>query len=442
MSMLRDDRKPPFALFFAEYFPPYMGSDRRIFDLARSLKNWAVEFAVVPPLRILGGRCEEALTEYFKRHFIDGIVEDESGGIHGHYFLLPPILMRAWRSLSLPIAYALTVPYLVRKAVAYIRLRKPDVVVVAHPSYLCGIVALIASKIAGVPTLLDYPDAWTPLAVETASISPDSPTARILGVLEKLTARSAKRIVSITRGLTEYVRSLGAQCPVDIIANGADKRHFDLSKVESARRALGYSDDDEVVLYSGRLEPWSGVDDIALTIGNVCSVRPNAKFLFIGDGSAAQRLRDDVSELALDSRVKFLGFQRFGRMPSLIAAADIAIVPFPRTPTTEACSPVKLFEYMLMRKAIVTTDLAGVREAVDERHVVFVNDLSCKELTAAITGLLENGERRWRLEDASHDLCLASYTWEALAQRFSESMCEAAGLPLPAPAFEREPLLR
>lgn len=449
ISTLHDERHSieggharPFALFFAEYFPPYMGSDRRIFDLARSLKDWSVEFAVIPPLRILGGRCEEALTEYFQRHFIDGIVEDESGGIHGHYFVLPSFLMTAWKRFGLPVAYAMTIPYLVRKAAAYLRERRPDVVVVAHPSYLCGIVALTAAKIAGIPALLDYPDAWTPLAVETATISPKSATARVLHVLETFTARSAKRIVSITGGLTEYIRGLGAKCPVDVIANGADHRHFDLETVESAREALGYSAEDEVVLYSGRLEPWSGVDDIALSIASVCAVRPHAKFLFIGDGSAAQQLQKDIVDLQLQRHVQFVGFQRYGRMPSLVAAADIAIVPFPKTPTTEACSPVKLFEYMLMRKPIITTDLRGVREAVDERHVVFVNSLASTELTRAIVALLEDRAKREALAAESYGHCIASYTWEALAERFSDSMRAACGMPARKTAALREPLLR
>jgi glycosyltransferase involved in cell wall biosynthesis len=435
MSMLSER---PFALFFAEYFPPYMGSDRRIFDLARSLKNWSVEFAVIPPLRILGGRCEKALTEYFQRHFIDGIVEDESSGIHGHYFLLPMVLMKAWRHLGLPLAYALTVPYLVRKAVEHIRYRRPDVVVVAHPSYLCGIVALIAAKIAGVPALLDYPDAWTPLAVETAGISPRSPMARILRVLEALTARAAKRIVSITDGLTEYVRALGATCPVDSVPNGADHKHFDLERVQSARHSLGYAPDDEVVLYSGRLEAWSGVDEIAMSIASVCAVRPNAKFLFVGDGSAAERLQADIASLCLNERVRFVGFQRYAMMPSLVAAADITIVPFPKTPTTEACSPVKLFEYMLMKKAIITTNLRGIREAVDERHVMFVEELTGGSLSKAILRMMDDRDFRRSLEDASYDLCRQRYTWEALAGRFSHSMALTCGLDVPQQSVEPE----
>lgn len=410
------------AVVFAEYFPPYMGSDRRVFDLVRHLKDWAVEFAVVPPLRILGGRCEDALAEYFQRHFIEGIVEDESGGIHGHYFVLPPWLMQAWRRLPLPISYALTVPYLVARGVAYLKAKKPDLVIVAHPSYLCGAVALLAAHLAGIPAVLDYPDAWTPLAIETACINPNGLMARILHVLESAIARSAKRIVSITQGLEVYIRSLGAKCPVDIVANGADLSRFDVAAVISARSELGFGPDDEVILYSGRLEPWSGVHEIVEAIKAIHKVRPKAKFMFIGDGSAAEQLIDEVTDHELDHCVLFLGFQRYTRMPELIAAADIAIVPFPHTPTTEVCSPVKLFEYLLMRKPVITTALPGIREAVSEEHVVFVADLSAAELRNAVLYLLENPEQRTRLQDAGYELCREHYAWGALAEKFAHSL--------------------
>lgn len=410
------------AVVFAEYFPPYMGSDRRIFDIVRHIDDWAFEFAVVPPLRILGGRCEEALHEYFQRHFVDGIVEDESGGIHGHYFVLPPALMRMWRSAPLPVSYALTLSYLVRRAVQYLRSKRPDLVVVAHPSYLCGAAGLLAAHIAGIPAVLDYPDAWTPLAVETACINPRGPMARILHALESATARSAKHIVAITHGLERYVRDLGARCPVEVIANGADPAMFDRVRVKSAREALGYCERDEVILYSGRLEPWSGVHDIVEALTEICRVRAGAKFMFVGDGSAAQQLIDEVREHALQDRVRFLGFQRYARMPELIAAADIAIVPFPHTPTTEVCSPVKLFEYLLMGKPVITTDLPGIREAVSDQNVLFVRDLSASELRSAVLRLLEDPQLRARMSATGYDLCRREFVWEALAERFSAVM--------------------
>lgn len=413
------------AMFFAEYFPPYMGSDRRIFELARNLDDWNVEFAVVPPLRILGGRCEDALQKYFQRHFIENASEDERGGIHGHYFNLPRWLFKSWAVIGMPAAYALTFAYLVRKAVAYIRARKPDLIVISHPSYLCGAVGLIAAKISRVPTLLDYPDAWTPLAIETSGIPPTGWMARTLRVLEGRISRLPDRIVSITHGLTGYIRALGATAPVDVVANGGDAKHFNNTNVHFNRESIKCSLDDEIVLYSGRLEAWSGVHELVETIAQVVKVRPKALFVFVGDGTTAAQLLEEVTEQGLNDRVRFLGFQKYADMPSIVALADAAIVPFPHTPTTEICSPVKLFEYMLMHKPIITTDLPGVRESVSEEHVTFVCDLRAQHLAPAIVDLLAHPSQSVGLADRGYEHCIEHFTWQALARQFSASMISA-----------------
>lgn len=410
------------AMFFAEYFPPYMGSDRRIFELARNVEDWGVEFAVVPPLRILGGRCEDALQKYFERHFIENASEDERGGIHGHYFNLPRWLFKSWSVIGMPAAYALTLAYLVRRAVAHIRARRPDLIVVSHPSYLCGAVGLIAAKIARVPTLLDYPDAWTPLAIETSGIAPTGWMARTLRVLEARISRLPDRIVSITHGLTAYVRALGAKAPVDVVANGGDEKHFNMHNLHFTRASIKCAADDEIVLYSGRLEAWSGVHELVETIAQVVEVRPKALFVFVGDGTTAAQLLEEVKEHGLSDRVRFLGFQKYADMPSIVALADVAIVPFPHTPTTEICSPVKLFEYLLMHKPIITTDLPGVRESVSEEHVTFVRDLRAQHLAPAIVDLLANPLQSIDMADRGFDHCIKHFTWQALAQQFSTSM--------------------
>lgn len=412
----------PFAIFFAEYFPPYLGSDRRIFDLARAITDWRIEFAVTPPLRVLGGRQEDALHDYFQRHFIDGVVDEDNGGIHGHYLLLTRFLMTAWRTFSMPLAYALTLPYLIFKSATYLKERRPDLVVVAHPSYLCGVVALISAKITGIPTLLDYPDAWTPLAIETSGISPSGPMAKVLGAIEKWTARSADRVVTITHGLAGYIRLLGARGPIDVVPNGADAKRFNFEEAEPARGDLGLPGDRPIVLYSGRLEAWSGVHELIEMVQMVAARVSDVLFAFVGDGTASAELQKSAAEAGVGGNVVFLGFQPFSMMPRVIASVDIAIVPFPHTPTTEFCSPVKLFEYMLMHKPIVTTKLPGIYESVDERHVVFVEDFTAQSFADSVILLLNNSALCNNLVTAAYERCKRKFRYENLAFEFSQSM--------------------
>ncbi len=432
------------ALVFAEYLPPYMGSDRRLFDLTNNLRGWRVAFVVIPPLRALvsGDRAEEALRrrcDWFRGSHLPekcGAPSEEARPDPGaHYLRLGALLWNLWRVGPLPVAYACTIPGLIVQSVRLIRQAKPDLVVAGHPSYLCGLVAVLAARIAGAPVLLDYPDAWTPLAIDTAGLSPSSATARMLFAIESFIAQRADRITAITAQLAEYVADvMKATAPIAIVGNGGDDLLFVSDTEPMPRAALNIPADHAIAVYSGRLESWSGTAALAEAIKIVTTQRPKTTFLILGDGNAADLLRRAISAEHLEGHTVFAGQRPAAEMPRLVALADVAIVPFPRTLTTEVCAPIKLYEYMLMKKAVVTTSLAGIRESVSGDHVHFIAEPTPGTLSGAILSLLDRPGYRAALAHRGYELAKKSFTWDLLGAQFAIEMHKAANAHLPARA--------
>jgi glycosyltransferase involved in cell wall biosynthesis len=410
-----------------------MGSDRRLFDLMAHIESWRIEFAVVPPLRVLasGDRIEEGLKARCDRHMrpSSATADDNTPNFPAHYLRLPQCLRRLWSTGLLPVAYALSIPVFLIQASRLIARCKPDVVVAGHPSYLCGLVAVVASRLARIPVLLDYPDAWTPLAVETAQLHPQGLTARILLALEAFIARKADRITSITAELASYVRNtMRAKAPIRVVGNGGDDSIFRPDADVISRQRFGIPVDHAIAAYSGRLEAWSGTEALVETIKLVTTKRPKTTFVIVGDGNAARKLRQSIHAEGLDVNVIFAGYRPFTDMPALIGMADLAIIPFPRTPTTEVCAPIKLYEYMLMKKAVITTALRGIRESVSARHVHFVEDTNAAALAGGILTLLDDPAYRADLAAHGYQLAKKQLTWKILGAKFALQMRAAAGL--------------
>jgi glycosyltransferase involved in cell wall biosynthesis len=430
-----------YALVFAEYVPPYMGSDRRLFDLISNVDGWRTEFAVVPPLRVLvsGKRIEDGLKLRCERHLGKAVEESFALGRPAHYLRLAPALRLLWASGLLPLAYLCSILSFLVQSIRLIHRCKPDLVVAGHPSYLCGLVAVLAARIAGVSVLLDYPDAWTPLAVETAQLRPSGLTARILLALEAFIAQRADRITSITAELAEYIRgTMRATAPIAIVGNGGDDRLFRPGTPAISRKRFKIPEDHAIAAYSGRLEAWSGTEALLETIKLVIARRPNTTFVIIGDGNHAQRLRECINAEGLDGNVVFAGYRPFAEMPALIGLADLAIIPFPRTPTTDVCAPIKLYEYLLMKKAVITTALRGIRESVSAKHVHFVEDTSAASLAEAVLTLLENAAYRADLAANGYQLAKARLTWDRIAAQFAIEMRKAQLLRVPRWARARD----
>lgn len=420
------------AIVFAEYFPPYMSSDRRLFHLVSNLQDWSVSAVVTPPLRVLTKRCERRLVPY-GRSFAGVEKVRTHGGITATYLTLPGWLRRMFeRTATLPMAYAASIPLLIARAVRLVREADPELCVVGHPSFITGVVGVAAAKLTGKPVLLDYPDAWTALAVETSGLR-NRVAIEALKNIEAAVARAADRIVVITDSLAQYVRSMGARAPMTIVSNGAE-----LDRFRPARNARLTTADARPfkVLFAGRLEQWSGVREMTALVDEVVRrAGSKVEFHFIGDGGAAIGFQKRLAKRGLGGHCRFHGYQPYWLMPELIAACDLALLLFPDTQTTRPSSPVKLFEYMAMGKPVIATGLPGVREVVTDGEAIIVDDVRPSLIADHVMRLMGSPEECERIGRAAQRLVNDRFGWRHLAGLFEAEMDRAvavASVPVPA----------
>jgi glycosyltransferase involved in cell wall biosynthesis len=421
------------AIVFAEYFPPYMSSDRRLFHLVSNLQDWSVSAVITPPLRVLTKRCESRLLPY-GRSFAGGEKVRTHGGIAATYLTLPGWLRRMFeRTATLPLAYAASIPLLIARAAQLVRQADPDLCVVGHPSFITGVVGVAAAKLNGKPILLDYPDAWTALAAETSGLRNAAATAT-LKAIEAAVARAADRIVVITDSLARYVRSMGARAPMSIVSNGAELDRF---RPTPDRRAAGSDGRPFRVLFAGRLEQWSGVREMTALVDEVVSrACSRVEFHFVGDGGAAVNFQRRLEVRGLGAHCRFHGYQPYWLMPGLIAGCDLALLLFPDTQTTRPSSPVKLFEYMAMGKPVIATGLPGVREVVTDGEAIIVDDLRPAQIADHVMRLMDSPEERERIGHAAQRLVNERFGWRHLAGLFEAEMDRAVAVArVPVPAY-------
>ena len=84
------------------------------------------------------------------------------------------------------------------------------------------------------------------------------------------------------------------------------------------RRALGWSRDDVVIAYVGRIAPEKNVEYLADALANVAAERPAVRILFVGDGPARGMLEKRVGAIA-----HFAGYRQGADLADHYAAADL-----------------------------------------------------------------------------------------------------------------------
>ncbi len=188
-----------------------------------------------------------------------------------------------------------------------------------------------------------------------------------------------------------------------------------------ARRRLGLDAERPLVVYTGGLLAWKGVDLLV----DAAAELPDAEVAIVGGMDAdVARLRERA---AGRRNVRLLGFRPPGEVPAWVAAADVGVVPNRSHPAISAryTSPLKVFEAMAVGLPLVASDLPSLREVLGEDAVYFAPD-DAAALAAALRRALDDAELRARISERLRARA-AEHTYDARAGRILDWMAARAG---------------
>jgi len=154
-----------------------------------------------------------------------------------------------------------------------------------------------------------------------------------------------------TRELAAFLQSQDFKQPVRL-ARAVDADQFTPARRDDAlRKSWGVADDGLAVIYLGRIAPEKNLDLAVRAFRELQRSRPDARFVWVGDGPARQKLAQEHPEFI------FCGLQRGAEVARHFASADLFLFPshsetFGNT-TLEAMAsgvPVVAFDYGAARE--------------------------------------------------------------------------------------------
>ncbi len=286
---------------------------------------------------------------------------------------------------------------------------RPDFVYERYNLYLLAGIWLRRS--VGVPILLEVN---APLAQERSSFG-GLTLKRVGSYLERWVWRNADAVLPVTEILAQDIALAGVSRErICVIANAIEPEAFGRApNGRIVKQELGLA--DKVVLgFTGFVRAWHGLDMVVDMLANPESPK-ELHFLVVGDGPAIPQVKSRAEEKGVLDRITFAGLIERNAIARYVSAFDIALLPR----CVEYCSPLKLFEYMALGKAIAAPDQANIREVLndDQSARLFAPDQP-EKIQEAILELARSENLRCRLGRAAKALIDArDYTWRGNAKR-------------------------
>ncbi|MDI5920854.1 glycosyltransferase family 4 protein [Halomonas sp. LR5S13] len=316
-------------IYVHQYFNiPSMPGGSRTYEMARRLVAHGHEVHVVTSDRsaVVGRK---------------GWHQTQEDGIHVHWFHVPYHNNMSYRQrLSAFVRFAIAAS---KKA----RCLGGDVVLATSTPLTIAIPGIHASRGNKIPMIFEVRDLWPEMPIAVGAIR--HPLLIFLARwLERYAYRHANRVIALSPGMADGVVATGyPRHQVEVIPNSCDLDTFMPSEVSAQRFRRIHPELGEapIVLYAGALGRVNGVGYLVEVAEHLRARRPDVRFVIMGEGAEADRIRDLAAMKGLlNTSVFFYPRVAHAKICDAFSAASVVTSLFVDIPAMQNNSANKFFD--------------------------------------------------------------------------------------------------
>lgn len=283
---------------------------------------------------------------------------------------------------------------------------RPDVLVASSDIHF-GLIGNFLAKRFEIPFVFDVYDDYSVFAL-----------AKLPG-MRKAFAKVVKRAdLLVTASVPLATRLGGADRQVMVVENGVDQSLFRPLDKTVSRASLGIPAEDTVIGFFGSIAKNRGIEQLIEAQRIIARTRPNTRVLLAGTNQIGLPL--DVPG------VDYRGALPQDRLPALINACDVVVIPYLPDPQVNMSNACKIAEYVACGVPVVTTRVSNFADIFADAPQAVCEPGDPKALAQTILRQIE----------APQMLSLESrnFTWTALAKKLEIELCGLRSQPSQVPA--------
>jgi len=202
---------------------------------------------------------------------------------------------------------------------------------------------------------------------------------------------------------------------------GIDARLF-TPGVSPVRSLLGWSDQDYVVGYVGRLTHLKGVDLLAVAFHEVSQTIPEARLLIVGSGKEENSLRAILQKEISENRVHIESDVNHEHLPQWYRAMDVLVMPSRYENFSNS-----VLEALACGISFLGSDVGGNKLLASLGGLLFEPGSVVSLVDSLRNGFKERFQLQVRGRSASQDL-RNRYSWEKTAEHLESVIISRLGV--------------
>ncbi|MHC1688861.1 MAG: glycosyltransferase family 4 protein [Methanothrix sp.] len=238
------------------------------------------------------------------------------------------------------------------------------------------------------------------------------------GISEEITHREwlgcfeAVQVIVTTRRMQDELMWIYTlpEDKIHIIPNGIIlgkiRRGLDAGRV---KEKYGIHPLSPLVLFCGRMSIQKGPDLLVEAVPRILLHRPDARFVFMGEGGMKGECARRAQELGVTDACRFLGYTSASDKEELVNACDLMCVPSRNEPFG-----VVVLEAWDACKPVVATEAVSIIKNFEDGLLAYVQPES---IAWCINRLLANPDEMKKIAEAGCSRIAAEFSWEHIAEK-------------------------
>jgi glycosyltransferase involved in cell wall biosynthesis len=249
----------------------------------------------------------------------------------------------------------------------------------------------VIPRIFGAKIILDLHDPSPEIFMTKFSSEKENLLIRVLKFQEKISIRFANAVITTNKAFLGRFVKRG--CPpekINVVMNTPQESVFNVLQENNRSR---FEQNKFIVMYHGSIVERHGLDILVKAVKLLEQKIPQLEVHIFGDGEFVPRFIAEVKNLELENIVKYHGKVTLDEIAVTIPEIDLGVIPNRIGPFTQINLPVRIFEYLCMKKPVVVPRTQGIMDYFDDSSIFFFNADDDTNLAQVILEVYENNTK-------------------------------------------------